>query len=71
MSWIGVSNNPTFTTGSDGTFAESSFVNDPKTYITTVGLYSDANELLAVAKTSQPIPKSFDKEVLIKVKLSF
>jgi len=65
------SNNPTFTTGSDGTFAESSFVNDPKTYITTVGLYSDANELLAVAKTSQPIPKSFDKEVLIKVKLSF
>jgi hypothetical protein len=24
-----------------------------------------------VAKTSQPIAKSFDKEVLIKVKLSF
>jgi hypothetical protein len=65
------SNNPTFTTGSDGTFAESSFVNDPKTYITTVGLYSDSNELLAVAKTSQPIPKSFDKEVLIKIKLDF
>jgi hypothetical protein len=65
------SNNPTFTTGSDGTFAESSFVNDPKTYITTVGLYSDSNELLAVAKTSQPIAKSFDREILIKVKLSF
>jgi hypothetical protein len=27
--------------------------------------------LIAVAKTSQPIAKSFDKEVLIKVKLSF
>jgi hypothetical protein len=27
--------------------------------------------LIAVAKTSQPVPKSFDKEVLIKVKLSF
>lgn len=65
------SNNPTFTTGSDGTFAESTFENDPKTYITTVGLYSDENELLAVAKTSQPIPKSFDKEILIKVKLDF
>jgi len=65
------SNNPTFVTGSDGTFVEPSFVNDPKTYITTVGLYSDSNELLAVAKTSQPIPKSFDKEILIKVKLSF
>jgi len=65
------SNNPTFTTGSDGTFTESTFVRDPKTFITTVGLYNNANELLAVAKTSQPIPKSFDKEVLIKVKLDF
>lgn len=65
------SNNPTFVTGSDGTFAESSFEREPRTFITTVGLYNDANELLAVAKTSQPIPKSFDKEVLIKVKLDF
>lgn len=65
------SNNPTFTTGSDGTFVESSFERDPKTYITTVGLYNDVSEMLAVAKTSQPIPKSFDKEILIKVKLDF
>jgi hypothetical protein len=65
------SNNPTFVTGSDGTFAESTFERDPKTFITTVGLYNDANEMIAVAKTSQPIPKSFDKEVLIKVKLDF
>lgn len=65
------SNNPTFTTGSDGTFKEPSFETDPRTYITSVGLYNDANELMAVAKTSQPIAKSFDKEVLIKVKLDF
>ena len=65
------SNNPTFTTGSDGSFAESTFEKDPKTFITTVGLINDANETIAVAKTSQPIPKSFDKEVLIKVKLDF
>lgn len=65
------SNNPTFTTGSDGTFTESTFIRNPRTFITTVGLYNNANELLAVAKTSQPIPKSFDKEVLIKVKLDF
>jgi hypothetical protein len=65
------SNNPTYVSGSDGTFIESSFETDPKTYITSVGLYNDANELLAVAKTSQPIAKSFDKEVLIKVKLDF
>lgn len=65
------SNNPTFISGSDGTFNEPSFETDPKTYITSVGLYNDANELMAVAKTSQPIAKSFDKEVLIKVKLDF
>ena len=59
------SNNPTYVTGSDGSFAESTFERDPKTFITTVGMYSDSNELIAVAKTSQPIPKSFDKEVLI------
>ena len=65
------SNNPTFISGSDGSFSESTFERDPKTFITTVGLYNDANEMIAVAKTSQPIPKSFDKEVLIKVKLDF
>lgn len=65
------SNNPTFATGSDGSFTESTFERDPKTFITTIGMYNDANEMIAVAKTSQPIPKSFDKEVLIKVKLDF
>ena len=64
------SNNPTYV-NANGTFAETTFETDPKTYITTVGLLNDSNELIAVAKTSQPIEKSFDKEVLIKVKLSF
>ena len=44
---------------------------DPKTYITTVGLYNAASELLAVAKLSQPILKSTSREALIKVKLDF
>jgi hypothetical protein len=64
------SNNPSFV-NTDGSFAEPTFESDPQTFITTVGLLNDSNETLAVAKTSQPIPKSFDKEVLIKVKLSF
>jgi len=64
------SNNPTYL-AADGTFTETSFNTDPQTYITTVGLLNDSNELVAIAKTSQPIVKSFDKEVLIKVKLSF
>ena len=65
------SNNPTFVTGSIGEFSVSSFERDPKVYITTVGLYDDTNELLAVAKVSKPIEKSFDKEIAIKVKLDF
>ena len=44
---------------------------DPKTYITTVGMYNDNNELLAIAKLSQPILKSKSREALIKVKLDF
>jgi hypothetical protein len=64
------SNNPTYV-NTDGTFTEPTFESDPQTFVTTVGLLNDSNELIAVAKTSQPIVKSFDKEVLIKVKLSF
>jgi hypothetical protein len=55
----------------NGNFTEPTFETDPRTFITTIGLYNDSNELVAVAKTSQPIAKSFDKEVLVKVKLSF
>jgi len=44
---------------------------DPKTYITSVGMYNADNELLAVAKLSQPILKSKSREALIKVKLDF
>ena len=65
------SNNPTFVTGSVGAFVQPLFERDPHVYITTVGLYDDANELLAVAKTSKPVEKSFDKEIAIKVKLDF
>ena len=65
------SNNPSFTTGSLGEFAQPTFIGDPKTYITTIGMYSALNELLAVAKLSQPIQKSFSNEALIKVKLDF
>ena len=64
-------NNPTFFTASDGTLTVSSFDSDPHTYITTVGLYNDNNELLAVAKLSTPIQKSFSREAIVKVKLDY
>lgn len=65
------SNNPTFVSGSLGQLRYSTFTNDPQTYITTVGLYNDRRELLAVAKLSKPLLKSFTREALIKVKLDF
>ena len=65
------SNNPSYTTGSDGLIAQSTFVGDPKSYITTIGLYNERNELLAVAKMSKPLLKSFSREQLIRVKLDY
>ena len=65
------SNNPSYVTGSVGQLSQTSFVGDPKTYITTVGLYNDRQELLAVAKLSKPLLKSFQREALIRVKLDF
>ena len=65
------SNNPSYVTGSNGQMAQATFVGNPKTYITAVGLYNNDQELLAVAKLSKPILKSFSNEVLIKVKLDF
>jgi len=65
------SNNPSYTTGSVGQISQTTFIGDPKTYITTVGLYNDSQELLAVAKLSQPLLKSFQREALIRVKLDF
>lgn len=65
------SNNPSFVTGSLGQLAYTTFIQDPQVYITTVGLYNERKELLAVAKLSQPLLKSFTREALIKVKLDF
>jgi hypothetical protein len=38
-------------------------------YITTVGLYNDANQLIAVGKTTRPIPKPANTEMTIIVKI--
>ena len=65
------SNNPSYVTGSNGKLNQQTFVGDPKSYITTVGLYNNDNELLAIAKLSKPLLKSFSNEILIKVKLDF
>jgi hypothetical protein len=73
------SNNPTFALqesevsnpNDEGKIRFTAFQNDPKVYLTTVGLYDDNNELIAVAKLSQPIQKTFDTEALIKIRLNW
>jgi hypothetical protein len=56
---------------SNGNLLYTTLINNPQTFITTVGLYNDNNELLAVAKLSRPLVKDFTKEALIKVKLDY
>jgi hypothetical protein len=62
--------NPTLV-NTAGTINSQALINNPVSYITTVGLYNDSGDLLAVAKTSKPIQKDFTKEVLLRVKLSY
>jgi hypothetical protein len=65
------SNNPTFFNPDNGVIINPDFRVDPKVYITTVGLYNEQNELLAVAKLSKPVRKSFDEELLLRIRLDF
>jgi hypothetical protein len=77
---LNYSNNPTFVITADdspassqdiGKLRFSDFYTDPKVYVTTVGLYNDSNDLVAVAKLSQPTLKDFTNELLIRVRLDF
>jgi hypothetical protein len=65
------SENPSYISGSTGEIIFDYLINNPQSYITTVGMYNDSNELLAVAKLSKPLRKDFTKESLIRVKLDF
>jgi len=64
------SSNPTYVSGSK--LVVKSNVNDlPLTYITSIGLYSPDNELLAVAKLSEPIRKDPNTELTLRVRLDY
>ena len=54
-----------------GNLLFATLINNPQTYITTVGLYNDNTDLLAVAKLSKPLVKDFTKETLLRIKLEF
>ena len=62
--------NPSFI-DNNGNVNIDSMIDNPQTFITTVGLYNDSGDLVAVAKLSQPVTKDFTKEALIRVKLDY
>ena len=65
------SQNPSYSTGTNAALTQNSFISEPTSYITSVGLYNDNNELLAVAKLSKPFKKDSNTEALIKVRLDY
>jgi hypothetical protein len=65
------SNNPTFYNETNGSLVNTDFIQDPRVYATTIGLYNPANELLAVAKLSKPVQKGFDREAILRVRLDW
>jgi hypothetical protein len=64
------STNPTYLTGSKIRVKTNSSDN-PVSYITTIGLYNDNNELMAVSKLSEPLKKTPDVEFTLRVRLDY
>ena len=71
-------NNSEFNYSSNPTYLSSSQIrvkqlstDNPVSYVTTVGLYSEDNALLAVAKVSEPIKKTPAEEYTLRVRLDY
>ena len=62
--------NPTYLTGSK-IMVKEKLTDEPVSYITSVGLYSADNELLAVAKLSEPLKKTPSTELTLRVRLDY
>lgn len=69
------SSNPTYLSGSKIRVKTNPGTNEhfnlPRSYVTTVGLYSHDNELLAVAKLSEPLRKDPTNELTLRVRLDY
>ena len=64
------SSNPTYI--SDGKIVvKNTPVDNPVAYVTTIGLYNASNEMLAVAKLSEPLKKTPSNELTIRVRLDY
>ena len=63
--------NPTFLDSEGRILVTSGTDNQTRSYISTIGLYDINDNLLAVAKTSEPVKKSPDSELVFRVRLSY
>jgi hypothetical protein len=65
-----MSGNPTYLSAS--TIRVKNIASDtPVAYITTIGLYNTSNELLAIAKLSEPLKKDPTNELTLRVRLDY
>jgi len=65
------SSNPTYLSASQIIVKHGDPMEEPSSYITTVGLYDDNNQLLAVAKLSEPVKKTASTELIVRARLDF
>jgi hypothetical protein len=65
------SSNPTYLSGSKIRVKNDRRNVPPRSYVTSVGLYSADNELLAVAKLSEPLKKTPSNELTLRVRLDY
>lgn len=63
-----MSHNPTLTSDNSGSLKPFATGSDFAPYVTTVGLYNERNELLAVAKLAKPLPLSSTTDTTIVVR---
>lgn len=68
---LNFSNNPTYTAFVSGSNRQEISTTNPKTFITSVGLYDEEYNLIAVAKISNPVLKEEDTALLFRLKLAF
>jgi len=66
---MGFTFNPSAITGSNGVISNNVTGSDFSPYFTSVGLYNDANELIAVAKTNRAIPKPKNTDLTVVIKI--
>ena len=65
------SSNPTYVDSTSKIRVKESSLDQPVAYVTTIGLYSADNELLAVAKLSEPIKKTPETELTFRVRIDY